>query len=367
MSVTTDLEAWYRQDHRDLPWRRTRDPYAIWVSEIMLQQTQVATVIPYFERFMASFPTPAALAAADEHQVLKHWEGLGYYSRARHLQAGARMVVEHHGGVVPRSWDEVRRLPGVGDYTAGAILSIAFDEPVPAVDGNVIRVLSRISLVTDDVAKPATRKHIERLARELLVGAAPATLNQALMELGARVCTPVRPRCEACPVGQHCRAFAAGVAAELPYKAKKQAVKAMTLATVLVERGDRFLLVRRPADGIWAGLWALPSVELAPDLDADAQREALAAELKRLGVEALVGEQVQAHKHALTHRALAIPVYRATHVRGLPAGPEAAWVRPAEAAAHALPVPFQRIVAAHDPGPLFRAAEREDVSYVEGS
>jgi A/G-specific adenine glycosylase len=365
MTVTRDLQAWYQQDHRDLPWLRTRDPYAIWVSEIMLQQTQVATVIPYFERFMARYPTPAALAAADEHDVLKHWEGVGYYSRARHLQAGARMVQEHHGGVVPRTWDEVRRLPGVGDYTAGAILSIAFDEPVPAVDGNVIRVLSRIYLVTDDVAKPATKKHIERLTRELLVDADPATLNQALMELGARICTPTKPRCESCPVNAHCRAFAAGVAAQLPYKPKKQAVKALTLATAIVEHGERFLLVQRPTEGVWGGLWALPSVELEPERGADAQREALAAMLRAMGVEALVGEQVQAHKHALTHRALAIPVYRARYLGGTPA--TGSWIYPREAAQYAMPVPFQRIVAAIDPGPLFRAAEREDVTYMEGT
>ncbi|MDB5097020.1 MAG: yfhQ [Cyanobacteria bacterium RYN_339] len=367
MSITQDLQAWYAQDHRDLPWRRTRDPYAIWISEIMLQQTQVATVIPYYERFMARFPGPAALAEADEHDVLKHWEGLGYYSRARHLQAGARMVQDHHGGLVPRTWDEVRRLPGVGDYTAGAILSIAFGESVPAVDGNVIRVLSRIYLVTDDVAKPATRKHIEKLARELLVDAEPAVLNQALMELGARVCTPAKPKCETCPVQQHCRAFAAGVAADLPYKPKKQAVKALTLATVLVERGERFLLVRRPAEGVWGGLWALPSVELPPTAGLDAQREALAASLKALGVEALVGDQVQAHKHALTHRALTIPVFRAQFLAGAAPEGNTAWVHADEAKAYALPVPFQRIVAAIDPGPLFRAAERENVSYMEGS
>jgi A/G-specific adenine glycosylase len=186
------------------------------------------------------------------------------------------------------------------------------------------------------------------------------------MELGARVCTPARPRCEGCPVQRHCRAFAAGVAAELPYKAKKQAVKAMTLATALVERGERFLLVRRPVDGVWAGLWALPSVELEPDTPPLAQRKALEAALAKLGVKAKVGEQVQAHKHALTHRQLAIPVFRSAYVDGSVPAEGAAWVTPGEAAAYAVPVPFQRIVAAIDPGPLFRAAEREDVSYMEG-
>jgi A/G-specific adenine glycosylase len=362
--VARDLTAWYGADHRDLPWRRSRDPYAIWVSEIMLQQTQVATVIPYFERFMSRFPTPAALAMAEEGDVLKHWEGLGYYSRARHLQAGARMVQEHHAGSVPKDWDSVRRLPGVGDYTAGAILSIAYGQPFPAVDGNVIRVLSRIYLVTDDVAKPTTRKLIEKLAANLLPGADPAVLNQALMELGARVCVPARPRCETCPVSAHCRAFAAGVAAELPYKPKKTTVKALTLATALVERGDRLLLVRRPADGIWGGLWALPAAELPPEGD---EKAALTGALKGLGVKAAIGERVQALKHTLTHRQLAIPVYRARYLSGSPDEVETAWVTPAEARKYALPVPFQKIVAAIDPGPLFLAAEREDVSYTEGS
>jgi A/G-specific adenine glycosylase len=264
---------------------------------------------------------------------------------------------------VPETWDEVRRLPGVGDYTAGAILSIAFGQAVPAVDGNVMRVLSRINMVLDDISKPATRKQFDRLARDLLPGVNPGQLNQALMELGATVCTPAKPRCETCPVQHHCRAFAAGVAASLPVKPKKQAVRAITLATVIVVRGDRLLIVRRPTDGIWGGLWAFPSVELAPTADLNEQQSALASALAAVGIEATIGAQVQSRRHTLTHRQLEIPVYRAHHTMGEPDPTIGAWVTPAQAREYALPVPFQLMVAALDPGPLFLAAEREQGEY----
>ena len=357
-ALAADLLAWYRDVARDLPWRRTRDPYGIWVSEIMLQQTQVATVIPYWERWMARFPTAAKLAKAREDEVLKRWEGLGYYSRARHLQAAARMVVDHHGGQVPDTWDAVRRLPGVGDYTAGAILSIAFGQAVPAVDGNVLRVMSRIALVRDDVARPATKKAITGLARALLAGVDdPGALNQALMELGATVCGPARPRCDACPVARHCRAFAAGVAEELPVKAGAKPPKALVLGAALVARGDEVLLVKRPAPGIWGGLWALPTAELpgADPARPEAAGPALAAALAAEGLAFEPGEVVAVVRHQLTHRTLTIPVFRAAGWEGAPRGLELAWTDPAGLAGFALPVPFQKIFAGLDPGPLFRS------------
>ena len=359
VSPAPALLAWYGAVARDLPWRRTRDPYAIWVSEIMLQQTQVATVIPYFERWMARFPDVAALAAAPEDVVLKHWEGLGYYSRARHLQAAARLVVAHHGGRVPDAWEAVRRLPGIGDYTAGAVLSIAFGQALPAVDGNVLRVMSRLALVRDDVTRPATKKAITGLAGALLSGVAePGALNQALMELGATVCTPARPRCDQCPVAGHCRAFAAGAAEELPVKTGAKPPRNLVLAAALVERDGAYLFVKRAAPGIWGGLWALPAAELPGGDPAhpEAAGPALATALGAEGVIAEAGPLVAVVRHTLTHRALTIPVFRMTRFEGEVRGLEHAWATAGQAGDLALPVPFRKVVSGLEIGPLFCAA-----------
>ena len=205
-----DLIGWFEQEQRTLPWRQDQDPYKVWVSEIMLQQTRVDTVIPYFNRFIEQFPTIEALAEAEEDKVLKAWEGLGYYSRARNLQAAVREVHEHYGGRVPDNPKEISSLKGVGPYTAGAILSIAYGIPEPAVDGNVMRVLSRILSIWEDIAKPATRKIFEEAVRELISHENPSFFNQALMELGALICTPTSPSCLLCRVREHCLAFFEG-------------------------------------------------------------------------------------------------------------------------------------------------------------
>lgn len=225
-----ELLAWYRASKRTLPWRRDRDAYRIWVSEIMLQQTRVDTVIPYYERFMARFPTLQALAEAPEADVLKHWEGLGYYSRARNLQAGAREVAERYGGRVPDDKAAVSALKGVGPYTAGAIMSIAFNRPEPAVDGNVMRVLSRYFNRDEDIAKPSTRIGMEKLAASLIPDGAAGDFNQALMELGALVCTPRTPGCLTCPVMALCAGRIAGRETELPVKAKAKPPKPQLLS-----------------------------------------------------------------------------------------------------------------------------------------
>jgi A/G-specific adenine glycosylase len=259
--LASALEAWFRRDHRDMPWRRTRDPYAIWVSEIMLQQTRVETVERYFDAFLARFPSVAALAAADEQSVLQAWSGLGYYRRARLLHRGARYVAEQHGGRVPDSADDLRSIPGVGEYTAGAIASIAFDMPVPLVDGNVARVLSRIEGIEDPREQAATaRRHWRRVAGILRHGT-PRVLSQALMELGATVCTPRSPQCPLCPVRSSCRAHAAGLQAEIPAPRKKPEQPTSQWLALAVMFGGRLLLVRRPAEGLLADLWCLPLVE----------------------------------------------------------------------------------------------------------
>ncbi|HEY9723357.1 MAG TPA: A/G-specific adenine glycosylase [Oscillatoriaceae cyanobacterium] len=342
---------WFARARRAMPWRETRDPYHILLSEVMLQQTQVATVIPYFERFVARFPTPEALAAAPEADVLKAWEGLGYYSRARNLQSAARAIATQHGGRVPDSWDAMRALPGVGDYTAGAVLSIAYGVAVPAVDGNVLRVISRLYALEADIAQPAAKKGVEAIVRELQPADAPGRFNEALMELGATVCTPARPRCESCPLAQACRAKAEGRVQELPVKSKKTPPRAGVLAAVRVRDGDRLLLVQRPDEGIWAGLWAFPSCEVAA---ADAPEACLRSMLAQGGLDARLGALLHTTSHTLTHRKLRIPLYDAEYHAG--AWPSGVWVTRAEIGRYALPVPFRKLLTALDPEPLF--AER---------
>jgi len=204
--VRNALVNWYLEEKRDLPWRKTNDPYKIWVSEVMLQQTKVETVIPYYERFIKKYPSLEALASAEEEELLKQWEGLGYYSRARNLQAGVREVVEAYNSQVPTSREEISKLKGVGPYTAGAVLSIAYGVPEHAVDGNVMRVLSRILLIEEDIAKPKTKKIFERAVMELIDKEDPSSFNQGLMELGAVICTPTKPKCLLCPVREYCTA-----------------------------------------------------------------------------------------------------------------------------------------------------------------
>lgn len=261
------LLRWYQLNKRILPWRQNHDPYRIWVSEIMLQQTRVDTVIPYYERFMSKFPTLVDLAQAPEEDVLKCWEGLGYYSRARNLQAGAKQVVSQFAGVVPDDRAAVASLKGVGPYTTGAIMSIAFNRPVPAVDGNVMRVLSRYFLLEDDIAKQSTRVNIEHLAEKLIPEGEARDFNQALMELGALVCTPKSPGCLICPVMEHCAGRLAGKEQALPIKTKAQPPRRELRLTALIVGTGKYeghILVRQRAqDGLLARMWELPHV-LAP-------------------------------------------------------------------------------------------------------
>lgn len=263
-----ELLGWYMVNKRDLPWRRHRDPFFIWVSEIMLQQTRVDTVIPYFHRFIDRFPTIQALAEAPEEDVLKHWEGLGYYSRARNLQQAAKQVMELHGGNVPDDRVAVAALKGVGPYTTGAIMSIAFNRPEPAVDGNVMRVLSRQFLIEDDIMKGSTRAAMEELVRELIPDQRASDFNQALMELGALVCTPKSPHCLTCPVMEHCAGRLAGREETLPVKTKAKPPRLEQRSVALIEgvgeHAGRILVRQRPATGLLARMWELPHVPASP-------------------------------------------------------------------------------------------------------
>lgn len=259
------LIEWYLREKRDLPWRRTSDPYYIWVSEVMLQQTRVDTVIPYYERFIGKFPTLADLAEAPEEDVLKMWEGLGYYSRGRNLQAGVREVVELYGSEIPQNRQEISKLKGVGPYTAGAVLSIAFGVPEHAVDGNVMRVISRLLLIEEDIAIPKTKKIFETVIMELIDKGDPSSFNQGLMELGATICTP-NPKCLLCPVREFCEAFHEGRQNELPVKSKKVKMKIVPMQVIAIRNlQGEWLMTQRPEKGLLANMWEFPMFENSPN------------------------------------------------------------------------------------------------------
>ena len=309
IAIRRKLLGWYDQAGRDLPWRRTRDPYAVWVSEVMLQQTRVDTVIPYYERFLAAFPTLHALAEADEDAVLSHWSGLGYYRRARLLHAGVREVVAQYGGAVPEDADARRSLPGVGRYTAGAIGSIAFEREEPVVDGNVTRVLARLMRIKTPVGASVTTDRLWEEAARLVLGERPGDLNQALMELGATICTPRQPRCDACPVSETCRAHATGEVDESPVPRARKAPKEVKLAAVVATRGRgtrRKVWLVKEDRALFGGLWGVPMAE-------EAAREVLG----HAGLRARLGsEPIGTIEHELTHRRLKIDVYRASAALG---------------------------------------------------
>ncbi len=313
------LLAWYRREHRRLPWRampgRLGDPYRVLVSEAMLQQTQVATVIDYFNRFITALPTLADLAAADEQAVLRLWQGLGYYRRARHLHAAAKAIMSEHGGAAPADVDALRSLPGVGRYTAGAMASIAFGVSAPLVDGNVARVLARWEAIDEPVDRPAVQKRLWALASSLLPPRPghPGDWNQALMELGAMICTPRGPRCLACPVRQWCRAAERGLQDQLPRRSPRRKPLAVTHHLVAVARDGTFLFEQRDDTGLWANLWQMPTWEAGPT---DGSTHDIAAWLiDHVGLDIARPKPVARFDHATTHRAITFRVWHA-HVRG---------------------------------------------------
>jgi A/G-specific adenine glycosylase len=304
-----DLISWFKEEQRDLPWRKDNDPYKVWVSEIMLQQTRVDTVIPYFNRFIEWFPTITALAEANEDKVLKAWEGLGYYGRVRNLHSAVKEVKEKYNGEVPNTPKEITELKGVGPYTAGAILSIAYGIPEPAVDGNVMRVLSRILSIWEDIAKPSARKVFEHAVRELITHEEPSEFNQALMELGALICTPTSPSCLLCPVQDHCNAFHEGVQNELPVKTKKNKPRDVQLAAVVLTDDDgKMFIHKRPPNGLLANLWEFPNVELHHPMQNE--RESLVDLFKQkldlnIQLEKIIGQI----EHVFSHLVWNIKVY----------------------------------------------------------
>jgi A/G-specific adenine glycosylase len=308
------LLAWFGRSARDLPWRRTADPYSIWLSEVMLQQTQVATVRPYFERFLEALPTLEALARADEQQVLRLWEGLGYYRRARQLHQAARIIVRDHAGQFPRDPETVVRLPGIGRYTAGAILSIAFDQRLPILEANTLRLLSRLLAYTGDPASGVGQKLLWAMAETLLPQRHPGRLNQALMELGSEVCRPRAPECEACPVAVLCRARAQGVQQQIPPPKIKPRFEEVREAAALVRRGKRVLVIQWPEGRRWAGLWDFPRFPIHRTRPAEIHRELVENVRELTGVTIRPGERVKTLRHGVTRFRITLDCYEAQYV-----------------------------------------------------
>lgn len=324
------LLAWFSRHHRDLPWRHSRDPYRIWVSEVMLQQTQVVTVIPYFDRFLRAFPTLSDLAAAEVQDVLRLWEGLGYYRRARDLHQAARRLAAEHDGRIPDDPEALRGLPGLGRYTLGAVLSQAFDRRLPILEANSLRVLCRLFGITDDPRRGPAHRWLWKLAEVLLPMRRVGEFNQALMELGALVCTPAAPRCPDCPMAADCTARRLGLQAEVPLRATLPRTVEVQEAAVVVRRGDRVLLARRPESGRWAGLWEFPHGPLRPG---EAHEEGAARLLGELtGLHASLGPELMTVRHGVTRYHITLVCFEARYRKGVFRSsfyPQGSWIEPA--------------------------------------
>lgn len=356
-TIADRLIKWHDPALRGLPWRTApagqRDPYAVWISEIMAQQTRLETVVAYFERWMTRFPTIQALAQADLQDVLKIWEGLGYYARARNIHRAARQIVAEFNGKVPDDHKTLLSLPGIGEYTAGAILSTAFGQPTAVVDGNVARVLSRLYDIAQPIDQTATKKELWRLAEEL-VKAAPSgkagALNEALMELGAYVCTPTTPRCLVCPVHDFCQAVQRGVQHERPVLSPKKKTPHYDVAAGVIWQATPFaskcLIAQRPVEGMLGGLWEFPGGKLEPsdaNLAVCLQREIA----EELAIDIEVNEQFAVVQHAYTHFRITLHAFHARHVSGTPQAIGCAdwrWVTLTELTHFPFPVTDQKII-----------------------
>ncbi len=310
------LLQWYARNQRDLPWRRTKDPYRIAVSEFMLHQTQVPTVLAYYDRFVERFPDWASLAAATLDEVLKAWEGLGYYARARNLHALAQRVCTQYGGQLPQSKGELLALPGIGPYTAGALLSIAFGQAVPAIDGNTRRVLSRAFQVTEDPLSHEGTQRLQAIAESLLPEEQPGIFNQALMDLGATVCTPRNPDCLACPWHDECRARQLGIQESLPVRRPRKPLPHHDIAAGVIWRDRQVLIARRPPHGLLGGLWEFPGGKREAG---ETLEECLVREVREeLGIDVCVGEPLTTVQHAYTHFRITLHAFHCRHLSGQP-------------------------------------------------
>ncbi|MEI8206157.1 MAG: A/G-specific adenine glycosylase [Kiritimatiellales bacterium] len=324
-AVRARLLPWFAEKRRDLPWRRNRTPYRVWIAEIMLQQTRVDSVIPYYRRWMKIFPSWKALARAPQSDVLKCWEGLGYYSRARNLHAAAKIIADEYGGDLSNGWKKsfqtletfLRKFPGIGNYTAAAIASLAFGENAAVVDGNVIRVLSRLFAFSGDTKSAAGKKKMQAWADELLVKGCAGEFNEAMMELGALVCLPKNPKCAECPLQNFCAAFAKGSPAKFPVVGKKAKVPHIIVgAAVTMNRKSEVLIAQRKQDDMLGGLWEFPGGKQEPG---ETIEECIARELdEELGIKTVVGEHVMTVNHAYSHFTMTMHVHRTRIVSGRP-------------------------------------------------
>ena len=332
------LLAWYENDRRPLPWRETHDPYRIWVSEVMLQQTQVNTVLPYYRRFIERFPTLRKLARADLEDVLKLWEGLGYYARARNLHRAAGILIENRTGRIPDCWEDFRALPGVGDYIAAAVLSIAFDQTYAVVDGNVKRVLARLLTLAAPVSPTPSRTIFQAEADRLLDRRRPGDFNQAVMELGALVCTPAAPNCSICPVARFCAAQRDGTVAQYPRRVASRAVPEVQIAVGVVFKKGRVLITRRPAQGLLGGLWEFPGGKLR---EGESPAQACVREIKEeANLDVAIEGPLAQVRHAYSHFRVHLHVFRCRFTAGRVRlnGPSAhRWIRMAEIDRFAFP------------------------------
>lgn len=347
---------WFSANARDLPWRRDREPYRVWLAEVMLQQTRAEQAIPYFEKFLTRFPTISDLAAAPIDAVLKSWEGLGYYTRARHLHAAARQIMERYGGQFPQSLEEIRSLPGIGEYTAAAIASLAFGQNAAAVDGNVLRVLSRLTAYEGDIRRPDARRVLQAVAHDLLPRGCAGAFNEALMDLGATVCTPRSPSCRACPWNSFCAANAGGNPESYPRRKRRKKVPHRHVGAALVrDNRGRFLIARRRDGGMLGGLWEFPGGTREPG---ETIEQCIARELKEeLGIEVEVGPHFLTVRHAFSHFTMDLHAHFCRWVGGRPRAIECsawAWASLAEMNRYAFGRADLKIIEA------LRARERQD-------
>jgi A/G-specific adenine glycosylase len=341
------LLGWFARSRRELPWRRNRNPYRIWLSEVMLQQTQAATVVPYFERFLAAFPTIADLAAAQEQDVLRLWEGLGYYGRARNMHRAARQILADHAGRFPNEPHQAKTLPGLGRYMVGAILSQAFEVRLPILEANSQRVLCRLFAIREDPTRGATRELLWRLAEALLPRSHVGDFNQAMMELGALVCTSTNAHCERCPLSKDCAASRQGIQKEVPLRPKRAGSVEVREAAVVVRRGKRILLAQCPDFGRCAGLWEFPhgTLENGESLQSAATR--IAARLA--GLKIRLGAELLTIRHSVTHHRITLTCFEAAHVSGRFRStiyPSHEWIKPAQLADYPVSSPQRRLTLA---------------------
>jgi A/G-specific adenine glycosylase len=324
------LLAWYRRHQRDLPWRRSQDAYRVWLSEIMLQQTQVSTVVPYYLRFLERFPTVRSLASADESDVLRLWEGLGYYRRARQLHAAAKKIVIEHHGRFPSEKDAIRELPGIGRYTAGAIASIAFGIKAPIVEANTVRLYCRLIGYRGDPTSRDGQQHLWQFAESILPESGAGDVNQALMELGSLVCTPRQPLCETCCVRSHCAAHQHGWQDEIPAAKRVKKFEAVREAAVVVRLRNKVLLRRRNAGERWAGLWDFVRFPIAAKREQDLIGELRRKTYEQVGMQIRPGKLLASFKHGVTRFRITLDCYEADHVSGVKhgSGSELVWTSP---------------------------------------